>query len=119
MSSVIEPIRREAVEGIAREMSKAGGIFYARQMCDLARDAGPRPIGSGLPHAPIGFAASVHPFAAYAIELPVDLNGPHFITEDDLAEPLPMEGMDALVPTGPALGVTDDRGGEGGKVLEI
>ena len=84
---VIELIRREAVEGLAIKVSKVGGLHYARQMCDLALNTGLTLIGSGLMDAPIGFAASVHLFAAYGITLPVDLNGPQFIAEDYLAEP--------------------------------
>lgn len=106
---VIELIRREAVEGLAIKVSKVGGIHYARQMCDLALNAGLKLIGSGLQDAPIGFAASVHVFAAYGITDPVDLNGPQFIAEDYLQSPFPTEGMDALVPEGPGLGIEIDE----------
>lgn len=106
---VIELIRRDAVEGLAIKVSKTGGLHYARQMCDLARNAGLALIGSGLMDAPLGFAASVHLFAAYGIELPVDLNGPQFIAEDYLAEPLPIERQVAKVPTAPGLGVVVDE----------
>lgn len=105
---VVELIRRGAVEGLAIKVSKTGGIHYARQMCDLALNAGLTLIGSGLMDAPIGFAASVHLFAAYGITLPVDLNGPQFIAEDYLARPLPVERQIARVPTGPGLGVEID-----------
>src|SRR5690606_2213865 len=37
---VVELIRREAVECLAIKVSKVGGIHYARQMCDLAQNAG-------------------------------------------------------------------------------
>ncbi|MEO8080627.1 MAG: enolase C-terminal domain-like protein [Caldimonas sp.] len=106
---VIELIRREAVEGLAIKVSKVGGLFYARQMCDLARNAGLALIGSGLMDAPLGFAASVHLFSAYGIDLPVDLNGPQHIAEDYLATPLPIERQVARVPAGAGLGVTIDE----------
>ncbi len=106
---VIELIRREAVEGLAIKISKVGGIHYARQMCDLALNAGLKLIGSGLQDAPIGFAASVHVFAAYGITDPVDLNGPQFIAEDYLTTPFPVEGQSALVPKGPGLGIDIDE----------
>ena len=102
---VIELLRREAVEGLAIKVSKVGGIHYARQMCDLALNAGLKLIGSGLQDAPIGFAASVHLFAAYGITDPVDLNGPQFIAEDYLKAPLPIERQIAYVPKGPGLGI--------------
>jgi muconate cycloisomerase len=106
---VIDLIRREAVEGLVIKVNKTGGIWYARQFCDLARNAGLKLIGSGLMDAPIGFAASVHLFAAYGIDYPVDLNGPQHIAEDYLAEPLPREGRFALVPQRPGLGVAMDE----------
>jgi muconate cycloisomerase len=106
---VIDLIRRDAVEGLAIKVSKVGGLHYARQMCDLALNAGLTLIGSGLMDAPIGFAASVHLFAAYGIRLPVDLNGPQFIAEDYLAQPLPIRGQVAHVPEGPGLGVVVDE----------
>lgn len=107
---VLELIRREAVEGLVIKVNKTGGIYYARQLCDVARNAGLRLIGSGLMDAPIGFAASVHVFAAYGIDYPCDLNGPQHIAEDYLAEPLPREGRFALVPQRPGIGtVMDER----------
>jgi len=106
---VIELIRRDAVEGLVVKVNKTGGIFYARQLCDLARNAGFTLIGSGLMDAPIGFAASVQLFAAYGIDYPCDLNGPQHIKEDYLAEPLPMAGQQALVPGRPGIGVVMDE----------
>ena len=106
---LIELIRREAVEGIAIKVSKVGGIHYARQMCDLALNAGLKLIGSGLQDAPLGFAASVHVFAAYGITDPVDLNGPQFIAADYLKQPFPIERQTALVPQGPGLGIEIDE----------
>lgn len=106
---VIELLRREAIEGVAIKINKMGGLHYARQMCDLARNAGLELIGSGLMDAPIGFAASVHLYAGYGIALPVDLNGPQFIGETYLAAPFPMDRQRALVPTGPGLGITIDE----------
>lgn len=106
---VIELLRREAIEGVAIKINKMGGLHYARQMCDLARNAGLALIGSGLMDAPVGFAASVHLYAGYGISLPVDLNGPQFIAETYLADPFPMDGQRALVPEGPGLGISIDE----------
>lgn len=106
---VIDLIRREAVESLVVKVNKTGGIHYARQLCDLARNAGLRLIGSGLMDAPIGFAASVHLFAAYGIDYPCDLNGPQHIGGDYLAAPLPREGRFALVPQRPGLGTLIDE----------
>ncbi|MBL6958677.1 MAG: hypothetical protein ISR52_06835 [Rhodospirillales bacterium] len=106
---LVELIRREAVEGVVVKVQKVGGIHYARQMCDLVRNAGMKLIGSGLMDAPIGFAAAVHVFAAYGIDYPTDLNGPQHLSDDYLAEPYPMDGQSAMVPEGPGLGITIDE----------
>ena len=105
----MERNRRDGVEGAVVTASKTGGIYYARKLCGLARNAGLTLIGSGLMKAPIGFAASVHLFAAYGIDYPVDLNGPQHIESDYLAEALPMEGKTALVPQRPGLGIVIDE----------
>lgn len=116
---VIDLIRRDAVEALVVKVNKTGGIHYARQLCDLARNAGVRLIGSGLMDAPIGFAASVHLFAAYGIDYPCDLNGPQHIGGDYLAEPLPREGRFALVPQRPGLGAVIDEGKVAAMALAI
>lgn len=106
---LIELIRREAVEGLVCKVQKVGGVFYARQMCDLARNAGLKLIGSGLMDAPIGFATSVHVFGAYGIDFPADLNGPQHLGGDYLKTPLPMDGQTALVPETPGHGCEIDE----------
>ncbi len=108
---VVDLLRRDAVEGLVCKVQKVGGIYYARQLCELARNAGIKLIGSGLMDAPIGFAASVHVFAAFGIDYPADLNGPQHLAGDYLKTPLPMEGQTALVPPGPGLGcdIDEDR----------
>lgn len=116
---VVDLIRRNAIEGVVVKVNKTGGIHYARQLCDLARNAGLTLIGSGLMDAPIGFAASVHLFSAYGIDYPVDLNGPQHIASDYLAEPLPMDGKTALVPERPGLGVLVDEAKVSAMKLEL
>lgn len=108
---VVDLLRRGAVEGLVCKVQKVGGIHYARQLCELARNAGIKLIGSGLMDAPIGFAASVHVFAAFGIDYPADLNGPQHLAGDYLKTPLPMAGQAALVPVAPGLGcdVDEDR----------
>lgn len=109
MPLIVELLRRDAVEGLVCKVQKMGGIHYARQLCEFARNAGIKLIGSGLMDAPIGFAASVHVFAAYGIDYPVDLNGPQHLAGDYLKSPLPREGQMALVPTAPGLGCEIDE----------
>jgi len=102
-------LSRDLVAGIAIKVNKAGGLYHARQMCDIARNAGLTLIGSGLMDAPVGFAASAHLFAAYGMELPVDLNGPQFIAEDYLAQPLAIERQSYVIADRPGLGIEIDE----------
>ncbi|MEQ8347622.1 MAG: enolase C-terminal domain-like protein [Sneathiellaceae bacterium] len=108
---IVDLLRRDAVEGLVCKVQKCGGIHYARQLCELARNAGIKLIGSGLMDAPIGFAASVHVFAAFGIDYPADLNGPQHLAGNYLKSPLPMDGQTALVPQVPGLGceIDEDR----------
>ena len=116
---ILDLLRRDAVEGLVVKVNKTGGIWYARQLCDLARNAGLKLIGSGLMDAPLGFAASVHLFAAYGIDYPCDLNGPQHIEDDYLVKPLPMSGQYALVPTEPGLGVVPDQSKMAAMALQL
>jgi muconate cycloisomerase len=102
-------LSRGLVTGIAVKVNKVGGLHNARQMCDIARNAGLTLIGSGLMDAPIGFAASAHLFAAYGMDLPVDLNGPQLIAEDYLAQPLAIERQSYLIADRPGLGIEVDE----------
>ncbi|MCW5729308.1 MAG: mandelate racemase [Alphaproteobacteria bacterium] len=106
---IIDFLRRDLIEGIAVKVNKAGGLHHARQMCDIALNSGLKLIGSGLMDAPIGFVASSHLFAAYGMELPVDLNGPQFIAEDYLREPLVLERQTFCIPDRPGLGIEVDE----------
>lgn len=106
---LLDLLRRDLVQAVAIKLGKVGGIHRARQVCDLARNAGIRLIGSGLMDPPLGFAASVHLFAACGIDLPVDLNGPQHIAEDYLAAPLPIRGQEAFVPEGAGIGAAVDE----------
>lgn len=102
-------LSRGLVTGVAVKVNKVGGLHNARQMCDIARNAGLTLIGSGLMDAPIGFVASAHLFAAYGMELPVDLNGPQFIAEDYLAQPLVIERQSYVITDRPGLGIEIDE----------
>jgi muconate cycloisomerase len=109
LAFVRELARQKLVEGLAVKINKLGGLFHGDRMCALARELGVPLLGSGLMDAPISFMAAVHLFAAYGIDLPVDLNGPQFISEDYLARPLPIEQQDVVVSSAPGLGLAIDE----------
>lgn len=106
---VAELARQGLVEGVAVKVNKLGGLHYAQAMCRWAREQGLVLLGSGLMDAPIGFMASSHLFAAYGIDLPVDLNGPQHIAADYLAAPIRMQGQTVPLPEAPGLGIRIDE----------
>jgi muconate cycloisomerase len=103
-------VRLDAVSIAIAKVQRSGGLTLSRRLCGLARDAGMALMGSGLTDSDLGLAASLHLFAAYGIDTPVDLNGRQFIesvyTTDSTVRIV--DGV-AEVPTGPGLGVRVDE----------
>jgi muconate cycloisomerase len=107
---VAEYLRQDLATGIVVKVAKLGGLHHARQVLDLCRARGVMLLGSGLMDAPLTLAAGLHAFAAAGIDFPCDLNGPQFIAEDYLAEPLPVKDGALAVPSRPGLGWEPDPG---------
>lgn len=105
---VEEYLRQDLATGIVVKVAKLGGLHQARQVLDLCRARDVMLLGSGLMDAPLTLAAGLHAFAAAGIEFPCDLNGPQFIAEDYLAEPLPVRDGALAVPARPGLGWEPD-----------
>ncbi|WP_346534249.1 enolase C-terminal domain-like protein [Micromonospora sp. DPT] len=99
-------VKLDAVDVAIAKVQRSGGLTLSRRLCALAEDAGVRLMGSGLTDSDLGLAASLHLFAAYGIDTPVDLNGRQFLTSS-YATGATVEVRDgvAQVPTGPGLGV--------------
>ena len=72
-------------------------------------DAGLFWLGSGLPDPDLSLAASLALFAAYGLEQPAALNGPQYLRDSILVEPLRVAGDLAQLPTGLGLGVEVDE----------
>ena len=91
-------------------MQRCGGLTLALRQCQLAEDSGLAIMGSGLTESDIGLAASLHLFAAFGVDTPVDLNGRQFITSPYATDPVITitDGV-AHVPTGPGLGIGVDE----------
>ena len=66
-------------------------------------------MGSGLTESDIGLAASLHLFAAFGIDTPVDLNGRQFIESPYARKTVIVEDGYAHVPDAPGLGVDVDE----------
>ncbi|MEU9741207.1 enolase C-terminal domain-like protein [Micromonospora chersina] len=103
-------VKLNAVDVAIAKVQRSGGLTLSRRLCALAEDAGVRLMGSGLTDSDLGLAASLHLFAAYGIDTPVDLNGRQFLTSS-YATGATVEVKDGIarVPTGPGLGVEVDE----------
>lgn len=92
------------------KVQRSGGLALSRRLCALAEDSGVRLMGSGLTDSDLGLAASIHLFAAFGIDTPVDLNGRQFLDSAYVGETtVRVEDGHAWVPTGPGLGVDVDE----------
>ncbi len=68
-----------AIDIAIAKVQRNAGLTFLRRLCQYALDSGVRLMGSGLTDSDVGLAASVHLFAAFGIDTPVDLNGRQFI----------------------------------------
>ncbi|WP_433319641.1 mandelate racemase/muconate lactonizing enzyme family protein [Micromonospora chersina] len=103
-------VKLNAVDVAIAKVQRSGGLTLSRRLCALAEDAGVRLMGSGLTDSDLGLAASLHLFAAYGIDTPVDLNGRQFLTSSyAIGTTVEVKDGVARVPTGPGLGVEVDE----------
>jgi muconate cycloisomerase len=114
--SLVHPVdlatyaRLDAIDLAVAKVQRSAGLYYSRRLSMLAEDLGIGVIGSGLTDSALGFAASLHLFAATGMQEPADLNGPQFLqstyTKQDWQ---PVVDGRAAVPTGAGLGVDVDE----------
>ena len=102
-------VRLEAVDIAIAKVQRSGGLTLSRRLCALAEDSGVQLMGSGLTDSDLGLAASLHLFAAFGIDTPVDLNGRQFIESPYAGPTVRIQGGVAQVPSGPGLGVEVDE----------
>lgn len=103
-------VRLDAVDVAIAKVQRSGGLTLSRRLCALAQDSGVTLMGSGLTDSDLGFAASVHLFAAFGVDTPVDLNGRQFVDSVyATGETVRVADGVAQVPTGPGLGVAVDE----------
>ena len=113
---VVSPVDAEEfislgmMDGLAIKLSRAGGLESSRQQIRRVLDAGLFWLGSGLTDPDLSLAASLALFAASGLEKPAALNGPQFLRDSILTEPLSIHGDLAEAPRGPGLGVAVDEG---------
>ncbi|MFC5827603.1 mandelate racemase/muconate lactonizing enzyme family protein [Nonomuraea insulae] len=103
-------VRLDAIDVVVAKVQRCGGLTLALRQCQLAEDCGLPVMGSGLTESDIGLAASLHLFAAFGVDTPVDLNGRQFLTSPYATGPV-IEIADGIakVPSGPGLGIEVDE----------
>ncbi|MFC0506702.1 mandelate racemase/muconate lactonizing enzyme family protein [Micromonospora costi] len=103
-------VKLGAVDVAIAKVQRSGGLTLSRRLCALAEDSGVRLMGSGLTDSDLGLAASLHLFAAFGIDTPVDLNGRQFVRSSyATGATVEVAKGTARVPTGPGLGVDVDE----------
>ncbi len=105
----MEMVRLDLIDGIAMKPARVGGLLPQRRMIEIVLDAGLIFLGSGLTDPDIGFAASVQVYAAFGLAYPAALNGPQFLDASIASAGVVVENGEALVPSGPGLGVAIDE----------
>ena len=80
------------------------GIITSQKIAAVAESAGIQMLGSGMTESGVGFAASIHLFSTLPMLLPLDTNGPQFLSHM-LVQGLKITGPYVEVPDGPGLGV--------------
>lgn len=100
----------KALNALVIKVSKMAGLTGARKCIERALDSGIWLLGSGLTETRLGLAASAHLYAAYGVEIPVDLNGPQFLADDPVAGGVSLDRAVVGLSDAPGIGVKIDEG---------
>ncbi len=106
---LLEFIQLGLLDGISLKPARCAGLADARRQIDICQQHGLIVLGSGLTDPDLSLAASLILYGAYGIKGPAALNGPQFLEDSILTEPLQVVDGTLPVPTGPGLGVTVDE----------
>lgn len=93
------------LDGVAMKPARCGGLLPSYRQIEILRREGLMLLASGLTDPDVSLAASLVLFGAFDYELPAALNGPQFIKESLLEEPLVPSNGQLEVPSSPGLGV--------------
>jgi muconate cycloisomerase len=108
LPDLLEYVRGDALAVAVAKVQRNGGLWYSRQLCEMAEAAGLGLSLSGLTETDLGLAAGLHLAAAFDVN-PLQLNGPQFIETTFLRERLGRVGGRVTLPEGPGLGVEVDE----------
>jgi len=104
---LLKLLSMEALDMLVLKVAKSG-IRNSLKVYHLAEAAGISCLGSGMTESGVGFAASIHLYSTLDIMVPVDTNGPQFLS-DMIVRGLEIEGPLVKVPDKPGLGVEVDE----------
>jgi L-Ala-D/L-Glu epimerase len=105
---LVQCIRLGALNGLVIKICRVGGIFWARQLAEMALAADLMLLGSGLTEGRIALYAGAAVFSAFGVAMPVDLNGPQFLQDDMVAGPLEFTGRSVPLSDRPGIGIEPD-----------
>lgn len=101
----------DLLDGVALKVSRCGGLTEALRILEYMEQHGLLFFASGLTDPDLSLAASLLLFGAYGLARPAALNAPQFLTGSFLKTPISISADQAVVPSGPGLGVEVDEGG--------
>ncbi len=104
-----EFIKLDMLDGMAMKPARCGGLLSNKRQIELCEKHGLMWVGSGLTDPDISFAATLGLYGAFGLKKPAALNGPQFLTDDVLKNPVVVKDGFAHVPQGPGLGVEVDE----------
>ncbi|MBC8327990.1 MAG: PmoA family protein [Planctomycetes bacterium] len=104
-----EFIRLGMLDGVAMKPARCGGLLSARRQIELLEREGLMWLGSGLTDPDVSLAATLLLYGAFGLQKPAALNGPQFLTESLLKQPLEVVDGALTPPAGPGLGVEVDE----------
>lgn len=104
-----EFIRLKMLNGVAMKPSRCGGLQSAKAQIEMLEQHGMMWVGSGLTDPDVSLAATLQLFSAFGLKTAAALNGPQFVTESLLKQPLEVVDGSLAIPDGPGLGVEIDE----------
>jgi len=105
---LVEFIRLDLLDGVAMKPARCGGLESAAKQIEILLDEGLMFLGSGLTDPDVSLAAALVLFGAFDYRLPAALNGPQFLMDSLLKDPLRPRDGKLRVPRQPGLGVEVD-----------
>jgi len=104
-----EFIKLDMLDGMAMKPARCGGLLSNKRQIELCEKNSLMWLGSGLTDPDISFAALLALYGAYGLSKPAALNGPQFLTEQVLKQPIKVEDGIVHIPQGPGLGIEVDE----------